>query len=162
MRLRIAVWLMVLALAGPAWAAVAQTVQQVRVRWEAYVGAQSQYVPPQPGPPSPSFVLLERRTIPGSLRRERNPQLSSDQIVVVAVDGEGKEIDRHLIRDPRILRGEFPGPTGQIKGTVLHHATAEFLITLPDDPRITDLWLYHPRWTGTAYVLDLLGTIRLY
>jgi hypothetical protein len=36
------------------------------------------------------------------------------------------------------------------------------LLTVPDDPRIHEIRLYGPRWTGTDFVADHLGTIPLY
>jgi hypothetical protein len=48
-----------------------------------------------------------------------------------------------------------------LSGEVLHRAVAELLITLPDDPALTEIRLYHPRWTGTGFVLDPLGAFSL-
>lgn len=146
---------------APVSVAAAQAVQEVRVRWDAYLGAPAPQVVPGTEQASNLFTLLERRRVPGSFPRQRNPELSSNHIVVVAVDAHGLEIHRQLIADPRILRVERPGPTGELRGIVLHHAKTELLITLPDDPAITELWLYHPRWTGRTFILDLLGTIAL-
>jgi len=157
----IALILLILGLGHLDSMATAQMVQEVRVRWDAYFGAPVPQVMVGTEQPSNFFTLIERRGVPGALPRQRNPELSSDQIVVVAVDVKGQEIDWQLIPDPRILRAEHPGPTGELSGEVLHHAETELLITLPDDPAIRELRLYHPRWTGTAFVLDLLGTIPL-
>jgi hypothetical protein len=140
---------------------MAQTVQEVRVKWSAYIAAPAPQVEIGKEQPSNIFTLLERRSAPGSLPRQRNPELSSDQIVVIAVDAQGKEIDWQIIPDPRILRAEFPGPTGELRGEVLHHAETELLITFPNDPAVKELRLYHPHWTGAGFILDLLGTIPL-
>jgi len=157
----IALILLILGLGHLDSMATAQMVQEVRVRWDAYIGAPAPQLAIGTEQPSNLFTLLERRLAPGSLPHQRNPELSSDQIVVVAVDVKGQEIDWQLIPDPRVLRAEFPGPTGELSGEVLHHAETELLITLPDDPTIRELRLYHPHWTGAAFVLDLLGTIPL-
>jgi hypothetical protein len=140
---------------------MAQTVQEVRVKWSAYIAAPAPQVEIGKEQPSNIFTLLERRSAPGSLPRQRNPELSSDHIVVIAVDELGKEIDWQIIPDPRILRAEFPGPTGELRGEVLHHAETELLITFPNDPAVKELRLYHPHWTGAGFILDLLGTIPL-
>jgi len=155
----IAFLLIILALGPQASRAMAQTALEVRIRWDAYVGAPAPQVQPRSAQPSSLFTLLERRHVPGAPPRHRNPELSPDQILVVAVDQQGQEIFWNLIPDPRVLRSEGPGPSGEMRGEVLHHATAEFLITLPDDPVIAELRLYHPRWTGTDFALDLLGTV---
>ncbi|MDE2180604.1 MAG: hypothetical protein KGJ40_07135 [candidate division NC10 bacterium] len=160
MKYWIAFLLMILGL-GPPASATAQAVREVRVRWDAYIGAPAPQVAPGTEQPSNLFTLLERRRVPGLLPRQRNLELSSEQIVVVTVDAQGLEIGRQLIPDSRVLRSEGPGPTGELSGVVLHYAKIELLITLPDDPAIAELRLYHPRWTGTAFVLDLLGIIPL-
>jgi len=157
----IALILLILGLGHRDAMATAQMVQEVKIRWDAYIGAPTPQVARGTEQPSNLFTLLERRRVPGSPPRQRNPELSSDQIVVVAVDAQGQEIDYHLIPDPRVLRAEHPGPTGELSGEVLHHAETELLIALPDDPAIRELRLYHPRWTGTAFVLDLLGRVPL-
>jgi hypothetical protein len=46
-----------------------------------------------------------------------------------------------------------------LQGVVLHRANAEFFVPVPDDPAITELRVYHPRWTGNTFDLDLIGTV---
>jgi hypothetical protein len=151
-------------------AASGQTIEQLRLRWGAYPTAPAPIVAPNapnaattvPAPPAPdAFTVLERSRAPGPLPRQRNPQLSADQLVVVAVNGAGETINTQLIPDPRILRAEKIGPTGEMSSQVLHRADVEFLVTIPDDPALSELRLYKPRWTGTTFVLDLVGTIAL-
>lgn len=148
----------------------AQMVQEVRVRWDAYTSATPKIASPSGKAVAPlpsnaqqseSFTVLERRRIAGKLPRQRNPELSSDQLVVEALNGLGETVDKQLIRDPRILRAEAAGRTGAISGQVLHRTDPEFLLTLPDDPSITEVRVYQPRWTGSAYELDFMGTIQL-
>jgi hypothetical protein len=140
--------------------ATAQTVQEIRIRWDAYIGAPSE-VTAGAAQASPLFTLLERRRVGGTLPRQRNPVLSEDQLVVIAVNGWGETVDEQLIPDPRVLRAESPGPTGQLAGQLFHHANPELLISLPDNPAITEVRLYHPRWTGTRFILEFLATIAL-
>jgi hypothetical protein len=141
-------------------ALIAQTIQEIRVGWDAYIAPTPQ-VSPGTVRPADIFTLLARRTLPGLVSRQRNPEVSSDQIAILAVNAEGTEIDGQLIPDPRILRVEQPGPNGELRGEVLHHVNTELLITIPDDPVIVELRLYKPRWTGTTFILDLLGEIPL-
>ena len=54
----------------------------------------------------PIFALLEQRVVPGGLRRERFPQLSYDQFVVVVRDAAGRELDWRLVRNPAIVRAD--------------------------------------------------------
>lgn len=131
--------LVILSIAGLASVATAQTVQEVRVQWDVYIGAPAAQMVPGQEIPSNLFTVLDRRRVFGSLPRQRNPELSSDQMVVVAVGAQGEEIDWQLIQDPRVLRAELPGPTGEMRGEILHHAKTELLITLPDDPTIKEI-----------------------
>jgi hypothetical protein len=66
-----------------------------------------------------------------------------------------------LIPDPTIMRAELPGPTGELTGGAVPQATSDFLVALPDDPAVTELRFYRPRWTGAVFGLDLLGTAPL-
>ena len=139
----------------------AQTVQQLRVQWVANAGAPPPPIQADKAQASSLFTVLERRLIAGALARQRDPQLSSTQLVLRAVNSRGEIIDTQLLHDPRILRAETPEPTGDLTGQVFHLSAPEFLLTIPDDPTITEIQVYQPRWTGRAYLLDLLGTIAL-
>jgi hypothetical protein len=139
---------------------MAQTIQEVRIGWDAYIAPAPQ-VGPSTARAADIFTLLARRSLAGLLPRQRNPQISVDQIVILAANLEGTEIDGQLIPDPRILRAEQPAPNGELRGEVLHHVNTELLITIPDDSTIAELRLYKPRWTGTTFVLDWLGAIPL-
>lgn len=142
--------------------ALAQTIHEIRVRWDMYL----------PGPPAKDaravreaafnlFTLLERRTFSGKLPRQRNPEVTSEQIVVIAHDVNGQLVDWQLIPDPLVLRSEQPGPKGDLRGQTFYRTSADFLITLPADPNIKRIDLYHPRWTGTDFVLEFMGSVPL-
>jgi hypothetical protein len=159
-------WLIVFFLATveffqPITIANAQTVRQMRFEWTVYSAPPGTQVAPSTQPGANLFIIVEDRLLSGHLPRQRTPRLTSEQLVVLATDADGKVVDLQLVPDPRILRAEFPGPTGELSGTILHHTQTELLLVLPDDARIKQLKLYYPRWTGTAFVLDLLGTIPL-
>jgi hypothetical protein len=144
---------------APAWG---QTFHEVRVRWDAYPGLPTESVlEPQRFHAASLFAVVERRRASGAMPRQRAIELSSDQLLIIAVDRLGHDRQRRLLPDPRLLRAEWPDPTGQLQGVVLHRANAEFFLPVPDDPAITELHMYHPRWTGSAFALDLLGTVRL-
>jgi hypothetical protein len=134
-------------------------VQQVLVQWTTPVAGPAP-LPPGQEPANP-LKLLDRRPAEGSLPRQRHPQLSEDQVLVQAFNAGGALVDSHLIPDPRLVRAEFAGPTGELTGEVLNRLDPEFLITLPDLPGLVELRLFKPRWTGTAFALDLIGTINL-
>lgn len=142
--------------------ALAQTIQEVRIRWDAYIfGSPQPQVSPGKAIASNVLTLLERRSVLGQVPRQRYPQLSSNQVVVIARNGNGQITDLQIIPDPRVLRAELPGPSGELSGQVLHHASTELLFALRDDSTTKEVELYHPRWTGTDYVLDIIGRVPL-
>jgi hypothetical protein len=140
---------------------MAQTVQELRIRWDAYIGVPVPQVTPGTVLPSNIFTLVERRPIPGRIPRQRNPQLSSDQIVALALDNQSDIVDWQLVPDPRIIRAELPGPSGELSGQILHRAEAELLLILPETPSIEEIVLYEPRWTGTNFIFEYLGAVSL-
>jgi hypothetical protein len=144
------------ALAGTAWG---QAVQELRVSWDVVGAPATTERSLAPGPPPSPFTLLGRQRANGPLPRQRNPELSAEQIVVVAEDVQGQAIDWQLMSDPRILRSEGSQTNGELAGQVLQHSSTELLITIPDDPAIVRLQFYHPRWNGSEFALDPLGTI---
>lgn len=141
--------------------ALAQTIQELRVGWDTLAAQSAPAGGPSAPPPPSAFTLLGRQSASGTLPRQRNPELSDGQIVVVAEDAQGQVLDWQIVADPRVLRSEGPGPTGELTGQILRQASTELMIAIPDDPAIVWLRLYHPRWTGTKFNLDPLGSIPL-
>jgi hypothetical protein len=139
-----------------------QSPPDIRVRWQGEpatspAGAATE----RQIQPRGSFAALSRQGGLGSLPRQRAPELSSDQLLVLAVDAQQQLKGWALITDPRILRAELPGPTGELSGRVIYQSNVEFVVALPDDPAISELRFYHPRWTGKEFVLDPIGAAPL-
>jgi len=141
-------------------AARARSHREVRISWEADKAAlprpaAAQYLN------APGRVALaraaERRV--GGLPKQRSAELSSDLVVVVALDAEGRMRWCGLVEDPRLLRAEWPGADGELTGQVLYKESAEFLVAYPDDDSIKELRLYHPDWDGRAFSLKPVGTV---
>jgi hypothetical protein len=139
-----------------------QTIQEVRVQWTTS--------PPLPPGTSAErrnqtvshlFSILDQQKMSGRLPRQREPELSSDKVVIVARAAGGKIIDWQVVADPRIIRAEAPVPGGELDGRVLYRDRADFLFTLPDDPDIERIDFYQPRWTGRQFDLDLIGGVPL-
>jgi len=141
--------------------ASAQGIQELRFRWDAPASSGAPAEGAAAAPPPSAFTLLGRQRAHGPLPRQRNPELSPDHVVVVAEDAHGRMLDWQVVADPRVLRAEFPGPTGQLSGQRLRQPSAEFMITIPDDPDLAVLRLYRPRWTGRGFALDPLGSVPL-
>lgn len=136
----------------------ARDVQRVRQLRIAPVGAEPDVV--RAAQPQ-IFALLEQRVVPGALRRERFPQLSYDRLVVVVQDAAGRELDWRLVPNPAILRAESPGPDGRLEGEIIEVDIAELSIAIPDISGADRVNIYRPRWTGTEYLLDPFGEVRL-
>ena len=136
----------------------ARDVQRVRQLRIATVGAE----PDARSTAQPRmFALLEQRVVLGSLRRERFPQLSYDRLVVIVQDAAGRELDWRLVPNPGLMRAEAPGPDGRLRGGTIEVDSVELSIAIPDVAGADRVGIFRPRWTGTEYLLDPVGQVRL-
>jgi hypothetical protein len=103
------------------------------------------------------FEVVTRSDVRGPLVRERDPQWSEDDLVVVAADTAGRETSWQKVRDPRILRSEQPGPTGELTGETFVRPEVELVVALPDGA--ASLHVYEATWSGEQFVLRQLGRI---
>ncbi|WP_454064585.1 hypothetical protein [Candidatus Nitrospira salsa] len=102
-------------------------------------------------------TIMTHRRVQGAPPKQRNPELSEQQLVVVALNVQGEEVTRVLIPDPRMIRAETVEPTGEIESRLFLKASGEYTIVLPNDSDIYSLKIFHPTWTGTEFVLEPLG-----
>ena len=109
-------------------------------------------------PESPLKVMARRR-VASHLVRERDPQLSPDELVVIATDTRGTAIGWQHVKDPRVIRAEAPGIDGVLSGQWLRRTLAEFVVAVPDDLAAAELRIYETSWTGRAWTLTPLGTV---
>lgn len=93
--------------------------------------------------------------------RQRNPELSEDQLVVIGLDNAGIEIMRTLILDPRFVRSEAFGANGIVSSEKHLLTEAVFGVTLPDNERLSSIEIYQPHWNGQQYLLRLQGKATL-
>jgi len=105
--------------------------------------------------------VMRSHRVPGQPVRQRNPELSLGQLVVVGVDMEGEEISRVYISDPRIIRSESISPTGKLSSEIIYKAKVEFPVIFTDNLAISRLMIYQPRWTGSEFILDLIAGSNL-
>lgn len=138
------------------------TYQRLRIRWDAYIEA-PKFVEPNDRKyiAGAEFTVLERQKNKGTLPQPRLPELSSEQILVIAVDANSQLRSWVLIADPRLLRAEEATAGGGMKGKLLHHSSPEFFVNVPDDAKVVTLRFYSPKWTGAEFVLELLGTVQV-
>jgi hypothetical protein len=56
------------------------------------------------------------------------------------------------------VRAEAFSPSGERTSSEEFYRTeAEFSVFLPDDPNIVELKIYQPQWTGSSFILELVG-----
>jgi len=137
---------------------------EMTIRWNVTAAAAN--TDPQPvdvaGPPRNDFEVTTRRLVAGAPVRQRDPQLSEDDLVIVAVSPLGTELGWQVVKDPSFVRAETSTPAGELQHQTLRRPEASFIVTLPEQGAgITELRLLKPRWTGTAFVLDPLGSVTL-
>jgi hypothetical protein len=111
-------------------------------------------------PESARMEAVERRTVPGTLPRQRRPELSEDLLVVIAINVRGEEVYRTSQIDPRLLRAETADDNGDLTSTLLYRESVDFWIALPDDPDLDKAVFYHPQWTGEVFNLVPVGEVR--
>ena len=134
-----------------------QLVRELRIAWSRTAEAPDADVADQPA----TLALIGQRVGPGALRRERFPQLSYDRLVVVVRDAAGRELDWRLVQNPGIVRAEAPGPDGRLQGGAIELDSMELSIAIPDVAGADRVYLYRPHWTGTEYVLEPFGQVRV-
>ena len=115
----------------------------------------------QTPPPTQSVTVIEQRRATGPPPRQRNPELSSDKLVVVGIHRDGRELTRAIVKDPRLVRGETASPSGELTSKRMYQQVVEFSVVILDDPKISTIKIYHPRWTGSKFILDLIGEVEL-
>jgi hypothetical protein len=147
--------------AAPSAAAAARSHRELRVSWEADKSALPKAEEAAQYKNAPGRAALARAAVrrEGALPKQRSAELSPTQVVVVALDAEGRMRWCGLVHDPRLLRAEWPGPDGELTGQVVYRESAEFVVSYPDDETIAEIRLYHPDWDGQKFSLELVGAV---
>ena len=133
--------------------ASAPSVLQVRVRWTTGAPVVD------PTRTDNRFDLLSVQRMPSAVRPDRAPQLTSNSLVVVAVDAMNRELDWRILADPRVVRAEA-GPDERLAGERLYYVEIDLVIVVPDLPGIAGLRVYRPQSNGSGE-LRLVGTVAL-
>jgi hypothetical protein len=129
---------------------------ELHVRWQVGVGAPDSLVLRAELVPVNAFEVAARGAVRGPLIRERAPDWSEEHLVVIAVDASGRETSWQKVLDPRVLRSEQPGPTGELQGEIFLRTETELVVVVPDETTAS-LHVYETRWDGGRFVLRLLG-----
>lgn len=128
------------------------TYKAIHVRWDSSAAGGQNNLLKRPGSGALTLLAADKRQ--GSLPRERSFELSTNQILVIGVDGKQNLRSWKLMLDPRLVRAEVPNANGELSGEELYLANVEFWIAIPDDPAIKEVRLFQPRWTGKEFQLE--------
>lgn len=137
----------------------AAPLREFNLAWTAYAGTADQLVRPSAATALNVFRLDAQRAVSGVLPIERNPELSANSLVVVGVNATSQSLFWLIVPDTRVIRGEFPGPDGVLRGEARHRVETDLHVTVPDAPDLVGIQMYEPRWTGTTWLLDRLGDV---
>jgi hypothetical protein len=132
--------------------AQADGVLQLRLRWHTAEPTAN------PARTQNRFELIAAEHVPGSLRRDRAPQVSSTSLVAVSLDDAGRELDWRTLIDPRVVRAEASAG-GQLTGERLYYLEIDVILQVPDLPQTSQVRLYSVRAENGRAVLDPLGTV---
>jgi len=108
-----------------------------------------------------SFTLLGQARFTGAPRRERQPEPSANDLVVVVQDSEGRDLDWRIVPNPRLIRLETPDQDGRLSGRTIERDEVEMLLYIPDIPGADRLQIFSPVWNGKDYTLDPLGQLTI-
>ena len=108
---------------------------------------------------SPSVSVVEDKKLSGALPRHRSLELSPTHIFIAAVDATNKLRWWSIMPDPRLVRGETPTSTGELRGENYYVSNVTLVVAFPDDPEIANLRFYHPVWNGTDFDLKALAVV---
>jgi len=137
---------------------------EMTILWNVSAGAATSDPVPADvaGPLRNDFQVAARRLVADAPVRQRDPQLSEDDLVIVAVSPQGADLGWQVIKDPSFVRAETPTASGELQHQTLRRPEASFLVTLPGRGEgIAELRLLKPRWNGTAFILDPLGAVAI-
>jgi hypothetical protein len=136
------------------WLSLASGILELRIQLAAPVATQ------RAADVTRTVTVLELSSKPGTLRRERRPELGADQLVIVVLDRDGEQIDWRSIADPRMRRVETADAAGALTGQVIVDPSAPFTLRVPDLPAAARIRLYRTETTddggyALAYVAEL-------
>lgn len=108
---------------------------------------------------APRVSVVEDKKRSGTLPRHRSLELSPTHIFIAAVDATDKLRWWSIMPDPRLVRGETPTPTGELRGENYYLSNVTLVVAFPDDPEIANLRFFHPVWNGTDFDLKSLAVV---
>jgi hypothetical protein len=137
-------------------------VRELRIRWTAGIPAVGATASTAAAGSLHTLSLSGETRSRQQVRRQRRPEVSANDLVIVVQDAGARELDWRIVPNPRILRAEVPDtPGGPLTGRTFERQDTELLVAIPDTPDADRVLLYSPRWTGVEFELDLLAQLPL-
>lgn len=113
-------------------------------------------------PRNSALTLIENKESGAGLARQRNFELSPNQILIIAVNKDKQALWWHLQSDPRIVRAEAGDEAGKLSAhPIIYRNAAEMLVAIPSDDAITEIYFFHPNWNGQTFDLEKIGSLPL-
>lgn len=132
------------------------------VRWNAFQSSRPLITPGSASPtPGGGFSVLQSKLEEGTVVLPKSAELSTDQLVVAAVNPQNRLCGWAVVSDPRSVRAEEPTSDQTLKGHFLQRTATTFLVSLPNAPDASRLRFYQPQWTGASFQLLPLGSATL-
>jgi hypothetical protein len=136
--------------------------RMMRIRWDGSPKNDSSSTLAMEAQSAPmSSTILQEQKRSGGLPRQRSMELSPDHLLVITDDPKAQLRWYSLIPDPRLVRGEAPGPNNELTGQVRYLQKVDFVVNFPDDESATELRFYQPVWNGREFTLTLINTVQL-
>jgi hypothetical protein len=140
----------------------ASTHKQARLSWQSSSALKSTAANQLDQTPSTgTLALMTSARRDGAVPSDRTLELSTEQMLVVALDEAGGLRWWKLMLDPRLVRSETVTATGEVHGETFYRPKVDFAIEYPDDARITQLRFYHPLWNGKEFHLQSLAALTV-
>jgi hypothetical protein len=136
--------------------------KQARLSWQSSLALKStgaNQMEQRPSPGTLALMMSARRD--GAAPSDRTLELSTEQMLVVALDERGGLRWWKLMLDPRLVRSETVTATGEVHGETFYRPKVDFAIEYPDDARITQLRFYHPVWDGKEFHLESVAALTV-
>lgn len=134
--------------------------REVRLSWESFQKVDSAGLLNAAQLPSGRLMQISSAARIGALPRQRSMELSTDHVLVVALDESEAVRWWRLMIDPRLVRAEV-GRNDAMQSENLYLAKVDFIVECPDDPALQQLRFFRPIWNGESFQLEPLGTAPL-
>ena len=121
------------------------------------LGIQHQGVDSNTGRQAPSILsVLSVEPTTAHKTRRRHINYSEDQIIVIGLAADSKELTRTVMIDPRLIRVEAIFAGDDLPSGKLYRSSVDFSISV-EDPDVVAMQILVPRWDGNEWHFDIIA-----